>query len=180
MISRLRTGWSSSDAARTQPVRPFGRPGTLIRYQVGLPVFFALTTSRARTYCGRKSGRNSFRTVTRFASALGFASTATWRHAIVPDPTTSTSESFVEPAPAPGARARASATSSTAPAAAADHRSIGIAFVIPVLRVSPAGGRGNSSFEGAGLQGSGFSQTPDFQGASEGSGSAPFGVRLEP
>ena len=117
MITRLRTGWSSSAPARTQPVRPFGRPGTLIRYHVGFPDFVR-TASSASTYCGRKSGRNCFSTATRAAPGFGFASTASRLHAIVPDPTTSTCDGFVARAPAPGANATAHAMATAIPAIA--------------------------------------------------------------
>lgn len=71
---------SSTESARTQPVRPFGRPGTVIRYQVGSPVFDVFWES-ASTYCGRKSDRTCFITAISRASMLGRARTTTW----VPD-----------------------------------------------------------------------------------------------
>src|SRR5215212_1932058 len=76
-------------SAGIQPVRPFGLPGTLIRYQVGFPVSKSTRWERTSTTCGRYSERNSFSTVTRRASECGAERTVTvqlrW-----PEPTTST------------------------------------------------------------------------------------------
>src|SRR5512145_1032432 len=125
-MRRFCTGRISRAAARTQPVRPFGRPGMLIRYQVGFLVLVALTTSRARTYCGRKSGRNCFKTASRLALAFGSASTEIRFQAIVPDPTTSTFVTLEGPAPAPGASDSAIANASIAAEATASHGLTGI------------------------------------------------------
>src|SRR5919108_939900 len=117
-MRRLCTGRRSSAAAGTHPVRPLGRPGTLMRYQVGFPVFLLSTFESARTYCGRKSERNWLSTATRRAVELGFARTARRCQLIVPEPTTSTNDARSAPAPAPGASARAAASVSAAPASA--------------------------------------------------------------
>src|SRR6187399_418019 len=114
MITRLRTAWSSSAPARTQPVRPFGRPGTLIRYHVGFP--------------------DVVRTATRAAPGFGFASTASRLHAIVPDPTTSTCEGLVARAPAPGANATAHAMATAIPAIAPASR-LGLITSVISLKV---------------------------------------------
>ncbi len=50
---RFFIGQISTAAAGTQPVLPFGRPGTLTRYQRGLPFVLLLTAESASTYCGR-------------------------------------------------------------------------------------------------------------------------------
>ncbi len=80
---------TSAAAAGIQPVRPFGRPGTEIRYHVAAPAA-SRRSSSASTVRGWKSGRNCESVVTTEAPRLGALCTATFPHAIGPDPTTRT------------------------------------------------------------------------------------------
>src|SRR5581483_3870005 len=68
---RLRTGWTSSFRAGTQPYELFGRIGRLRRYQTfpSAPTAFATASTSWR----RKSGRNWCRTSMRFPLGLGVA-----------------------------------------------------------------------------------------------------------
>ena len=49
MTSQRSTGFSETLPAGIQPVRPFGRPGIVIRYHDGLPVFASSSSESAST-----------------------------------------------------------------------------------------------------------------------------------
>ena len=70
------TGLTVRLAAGTQPVRPLGRPGRLMRYQAGFPLL-SRRTPRARTTRNLKSRRNWVRTAVLCAWRSGWARTAT-------------------------------------------------------------------------------------------------------
>src|ERR671910_1390590 len=117
----VRTGAILAAAAGIQPLRPFGRPGTLMRYQVGSPVCGSTRCESASTTCGRYSERNSFRTVTRRASARGWERTVTFELRW-PEPTTWRRVAAASSrACAPGANAE-SASNATASALTRDGR----------------------------------------------------------
>ena len=52
VISRL-LGLMAAALAGIQPLRPFGRPGRTMRYQLGAPVRLSRTEATASTICGR-------------------------------------------------------------------------------------------------------------------------------
>ena len=87
--SPCRVGAIVAAPAGIQPVRPFGRPGMTIRYQVGSPVVVSVTLRRRSTNCGRYSRAEllEHRHAAR-RSVRGAARTATVQFS-VPEPTTS-------------------------------------------------------------------------------------------
>ena len=106
----LRRGGPERDLpCANQPVRPFGCPGTTIRYQVGFPPG-PRSTSIASTGRGLKSsGRNSLKTASTAAPGFGATRTFSLGTPMKPAPTTgsgATERAARGPVPAPPRPAR--------------------------------------------------------------------------